>query len=216
MLRPIILVILIALILGACQAKSIISSLFEIPSGAVLFQDDFSDPRSGWKSQIYEQSGILEYFDGFYRIQINGSHHMLWTGPDLNFSDVHMEVDTIKVIGSPDDTFGLVCRAIDQENYYFFVISSDGYFGIGKVSNSVQKLIDMPGMLPSEFITQGKAENHLRADCIGERLDLYANGQQLAGVSDLEFTNGNVGLFVGTLEASENIVLFDNFSVLKP
>jgi hypothetical protein len=205
-----------ALILGACQMKSLTSSIFGIKSGSVLFQDDFSDPGSGWKSQIYEQSGILDYFDGFYRVQVNGSHSMLWTGPDMNFSDVHIEADSIKVIGSPDDSFGLVCRAIDQENYYFLVISSDGYYGIGKVSNGIQELINMPGMLPSEIITQGKSKNHLRADCIGDRLDLYANGQLLASVSDLEYTNGKVGLIVGTLEASQNVVLFDNFSVLKP
>lgn len=205
-----------ALILGACQMKSLTSSIFAIQSGSVLFQDDFSDPGSGWKSQIYEQNGILDYFDGYYRIQVNASRQMLWTGPEMNFSDVQIEADSIKVIGASDDAFGLVCRAIDQENYYFLVISSDGYYGIGKVSNGVQELIDMPGMLPSAIITQGKARNHLRADCIGEQLDLYVNGQLLASVSDLEYTNGKVGLAIGTLEASQNVVLFDNFSVLKP
>lgn len=134
----------------------------------------------------------------------------------MQFSDVHLETDMIKVIGPSDDTFGLVCRAEDANNYYFFVISSDGYYGIGKSINGAHKLINAPGMLPADEISQGKAKNHLRADCIGERLELFINGQGIAKVTDSQFTHGRVGILAGTLEASENVVLFDNFSVLNP
>jgi hypothetical protein len=141
---------------------------------------------------------------------------MLWTGPGMNFSDVRLEADTIKVIGSPDDIFGVVCRGTDQYNFYFFVISSDGYYGIGKMIDGVQTLIDNPGMLPSEIISQGKAKNHLRADCIADRLDFYVNGQKLASVKDSELTSGDVGVIAGNLENARTVVLFDNFSVLSP
>ena len=216
MFRSFILGTGILLILSACQVPPFSSSLFKISSGAVMFQDDFSNPSSGWVNLIDEDYGILDYFDGYYRVEVQGDHQMLWTGPGMNFSDVRLEADAIKVIGSPDDIFGVICRGTDQNNFYFFVISSDGYYGIGKMINGVQTLIDIPGLLPSEIITQGKAINHLRADCVADQLDFYVNGGKLASVNDIDLTNGDVGVIAGNLESPQTVVLFDNFSVLNP
>ncbi len=216
MFRSFILATGILLILSACQLPSLTSSLFETSSGEVMFQDDFSNPSSGWVNLIDEDYGILDYFDGYYRVAVQGDHQMLWTGPGMNFSDVRLEADAIKVIGSPDDIFGVICRGTDQKNFYFFIISSDGYYGIGKMINGVQTLIDIPGLLPSEIITQGKAINHLRADCVADQLDFYVNGGKLASVNDIDLTSGDVGVIAGNLESPQTVVLFDNFSVLKP
>ena len=216
MARSIILMTALFLILIGCQLPSLASSFFETPSGAVLYQDNFSDPSGGWENYYDGEQGTLDYFDGYYRIQVLGDHQMLSTGPGLNFSDTRLEADMIKVIGLSDDVFGLVCRAKDPENYYFFVISSDGYYGIGKMIGGVQSMIDSPGMLPSEVISRGKMKNHLRADCLAEQLVLYVNGQELASVKDVDLTSGDVGLLAGTLEDTENVVLFDNFSVINP
>jgi hypothetical protein len=216
MLRSVILVTLMMALLTACQISSLTSSFFDTPSGAVLFQDDFSDPSSGWENLTYDQFGTLDYFDGYYRIQVMGEQQMLWAGPGMIFTDVRLEADMIKVIGSTDDIFGLICRATDHDNFYFFIISSDGYYGIGKMIDGLQSMIDTKGMLPSEVISQGMTGNHLRVDCIGEQLEFSINGQLLARVRDFDLTNGDVGLLAGNLDASENVVLFDNFSVINP
>ena len=181
-----------------------------------MFQDDFSDPTSGWENRSHEQFGTLDYFDGFYRMQVIGQQQILVANPGLSFTDVWLEADTIKVIGSSDDIFGLVCRVVDQENYYFFVISSDGYYGIGKAIDGIQSMINAGGMLPSEVINQGKSGNHLRAGCIEDRLELSVNGQLLAKVNDNKLSEGDVGLLVGNFNTAENVVLFDNFSVTNP
>jgi hypothetical protein len=195
---------------------SLTTELFETPSGAVLFQDDFSNASSGWENQSDEQFGTVDYFDGYYRIEVQGDHNMIWAGPGLNLTDVRLEADMIKVIGSSDDLFGLVCRAKDKENYYFFVISSDGYYGIGKTIDGVQSLINAEGMKPSEIISQGKSINHLRVDCIADQQELYINGQLVAQVSDSDLPRGDIGLLAGNLAAQENVVLFDNLSTIKP
>jgi hypothetical protein len=200
----------------ACQLSSLTTELFETPSGAVLFQDDFSDDSSGWKNQSDEQFGTVDYFDGYYRIEVQGDHNMIWSGPGLTLTDVRIEADMIKVIGTPDDLFGLVCRAEDKENYYFFVISSDGYYGIGKTIDGVQSLINADGMKPSELISQGKSINHLRSDCIEDRLELFINGQLVAQVVDGDLSRGDIGLLAGNLAAQENVVLFDNLSTRNP
>lgn len=216
MRRRSIWIAFLSLISLACQLTSLTTELFETPSGAVLFQDDFSNASSGWENQSDEQFGTVDYFDGYYRIEVQGDHNMIWAGPGLNLTDVRLEADMIKVIGSSDDLFGLVCRAKNKENYYFFVISSDGYYGIGKTIDGVQSLINAEGMKPSEIISQGKSINHLRADCIADQQELYINGQLVAQVSDSDLPRGDIGLLAGNLAAQENVVLFDNLSTIKP
>jgi hypothetical protein len=216
MLKIIFLITTVIIIQSACQLPSLAASFYETPSGAVLFQDDFSDPASGWEIYNHPENGTVDYFDSFLRIHVLGEYQMLSTGTGLNFSDVQIEADMIKVVGTSDDMFGLVCRAQDAENYYFFVISSDGYYGIGKVIAGVQSMLGSQGMLPSEIISQGKTINHLRADCIAENLVLTVNGQELTTEVDYDLENGDIGILAGTMQDAENVVLFDNFSAIKP
>ena len=213
MVRASSLLVILVIILGACQGPSII---FESPSGAVLYQDDFSDSSSGWENFHDPEKGTMDYFDSFYRVQVLGEFQMLTTGPGLDFADVKLASDMLKVVGTSNDIFGLVCRMEDQDNYYFFVISSDGYYGIGKVIDGVQTMLGATGMLPSEIISKGMAKNHLQADCIDENLVLSINGQELVSTEDGEIGTGDVGIIVGTMQDSENVVLFDNFSVINP
>ena len=202
--------------LSACQLSSLSANLNETPPGAVLFQDDFSDPSSGWKITNDYQSGTMDYFDNFFRIQVLGEFNLLTSNPGLDFEDVQIKADMIKVIGGPDDMFGLVCRVIDPENYYFFVISSDGYYGIGKVIAGHQTMLGSQGLLPSEIISQGKSKNHIQVECVAEKLILSVNGQELAQVEDSELDHGAAGILAATMQDDENVVLFDNFSVIHP
>jgi hypothetical protein len=216
MLRTTFVIAAVIMIQSACQLPFLTSSFYETPSGAVLFQDDFSDPSSGWETYYHFEEGTMDYFDSYFRIHVMGEYQMLSTGPGLDFSDVQIEADMIKVVGTSDDMFGLVCRAVDSDNYYFFVISSDGYYGIGKVIAGVQSMLGSQGMLPSEIISQGKTKNHLRADCIGDKLILNVNGRKLTSIEDHDLDSGDIGILAGTMQDAENVVLFDNFSVINP
>jgi hypothetical protein len=54
------------------------------------------------------------------------------------------------------------------------------------------------------------------ADCIGDSLTLYANGQQLAQVQDNEFDTGVVGLIAGTKIVTGFTARFDNYALFSP
>lgn len=184
-------------------------------SDNILFQDDFSDPSSGW-DRVNEAAGITDYADGAYRIFVNTINTDIWSNPKLNFSDVRVEVDATKMGGSDNNDFGVICRYQDPDNYYFFIASSDGYYGIGRFFQGRQELIGVESMPPSEVINQGNATNHLRADCIGPRLSLYVNSEFLTQVEDTAFASGDVGLLAGSLDSPGVDIYFDNFKVLKP
>ena len=183
-------------------------------SGEIIFQDDFSDPTSGW-NRAATPSGVSDYYDGAYRISVQEVYTDIWSMPGLYPGDVSIEVEAIRVGGERNNRFGIICRA-QGDQFYTFVISSDGFYGIGKVKGVAYNLIGMDAMQPSEAINQGTALNHLRADCIGERLSLYVNGQRVAQVQDGEFTTGDVGLIAGTYDTPGVEILFDNFFVRSP
>lgn len=214
-MKPRLLIFLVVLLLSASACQLLSSNgEQEIPND-VLFQDDFSDSSSGW-DRVSEETGETNYYDGAYRIYVNDPNTDAWANPGLDFSDVHLEVEATKMNGPDDNDFGLICRAVSEEKFYFFIISSDGYYAIGKLDGENQQLISTEAMLPSEAIKQGGTTNLMRADCIGDKLSLYVNGRKVQEVHDSQYTNGDVGLIAGTFDTPGVEVHFDNFKVRKP
>jgi hypothetical protein len=181
----------------------------------ILFQDDFSNPNSGWDRFEYP-TGITDYFKNGYKIIVQEPYNYLWATPYKVFKDVSIEVDIKKVRGEDDNNFGVICRHKDTDNFYALVISSDGYYGIRKRTNGGEaNFIGSEGMQSSPAIKL-KGFNHLRADCIGENLSIYVNGELLLKVKDSAISSGDVGLFAGTFETNNTEILFKNFVVYLP
>ncbi len=206
--------IALATLILTTLACSLLNSSQALPEGT-LFQDDFSDSSSGWDQNNTEE-GITDYESSVYRIWVNTTETDIWANPGLNFTDTVIEVDATKVGGADDNDFGVICRYQDTNNFYFFIISSDGYYAIGKVLNGEYNLVGIDQMLPDESINLGSTSNHIKADCVGSHLVLHANGTQLADVEDTSFTSGDVGLLAGTFGEIGTDIHFDNFSVKQP
>ena len=183
-------------------------------SGNVLFKDDFSSSTSGW-DRFKSAEGTMDYDGGAFRIVVNALQVSFWSTPHKDFSDVRLEVDAGKIAGPDENRIGLICRYAGNQ-YYFFVISSDGYYGIGFFNNGQAALLGQSEMQSSNQIKTGASINHLRADCNGDALSLYVNGSQLAQVHDPNLKHGDVGLLAGTFSHPGVDVIFDNFVVSKP
>jgi len=187
------------------------------PSGRqVLFQDNFSDANSGWPSASDADKSANYSADGRYVIEAVTAQQDVWAHPGQSFSDVSVEVDAVKSSGPENNGFGVVCRFVDNDNFYYFMVSSDGYQVIGKYQNGENQYLSAEQMQSTDAINPGTAINHVRGDCQGSTLTLYANGQQLSSVSDTSFTSGDVGLIVGTFDEPNVGVAFDNFVVYQP
>jgi hypothetical protein len=98
------------------------------------------------------------------------------------------------------------------------MITSDGYSGIAMRKDGQDTLIS-PGLkfLKMDGIKLGGSTNHIRADCVGEKLTLFANGKQVSLAYNKDLTGGDTGLAVrsGAVERDVNI-RFDNFTVTSP
>ncbi|HCS39653.1 MAG TPA: hypothetical protein DIW44_08715 [Anaerolineaceae bacterium] len=186
-----------------------------ITNQQVLFYDDFSGKFNGWLENSGTE-GETTYYEGQYRVTVSSANFDLWSNPQKSFTDSRVEVDTVRQDGPEGNRFGVQCRYADANNYYFAVISSDGYYGIGKVVDGEQTFLPKNGMQVTDTIFAGTAVNHIRFDCVGSRLTLYVNGDYVDAVDDNDLKVGDVGLLAGTFEEKGTQILFDNFAVFQP
>jgi hypothetical protein len=204
------------LLMQGCQS-------LEIPLGIpmpterenIIFQDDFSNPESGWQ-RASGANGINDYDDGVYQIRVDAINSDIWSTIGMNVKNTIIEVDTFKAGGSRDNRFGILCRAVSNEKFYLLMISSDGYYGIGKVNGNQYQLLNANTMMPSDMIKKGSAFNQIRADCVDNQLRLWVNGIKLVEITDDEYMSGDIGIFAGTYSTPGTDIRFDDFIVKEP
>lgn len=183
------------------------------PSGTVLFQDEFDASTSGW-DRFANDGGIMDYFEGGFRILVQRPGLNFWSTPQKNYGDVRVEADTLKLAGPDENRMGLMCR-YQGGSYYFFIISDDGYYAIGKFIKSQTVLLGQNEMRSSALI-QPNVVKHLRADCIGNTLTFYLNDTRLAVTQDADLPAGDVGVLAGSFSQPGVDVSFDHFMVTQP
>jgi hypothetical protein len=205
--------VILLLILTGCGSAFV--SEQDAQSGDVLYQDVFSKPSTDWL-RTSTSVGAMDYYSDVYRILVNVPDYDLWSVAGASFTNVRIEVDAGRFGGPVENRFGLVCRYRDAQDFYFFVISSDGYYAIGKVSGGMRSLLGQSAMAYNAAIPTGPAPVHLRMDCLGSMLAGYVNGQMVAVEQDVDFSDGDVGLIAGAFDTSGVDVVFDNFVVIKP
>ena len=206
-------ILLVTLCLAACQTRWLTD--LAVPAGGTLYQDDFSDPQSGWPVQSSDE-GQIGYAGEAYVIRVDAPNYDLWGVTGQTFQDVRVEVTAARAAGPEQNRIGLICRYLDPGNYYFFVISSDGYYTVGKLQEGVRSLLGQEMMAYTDAIRPGEAANRLRFDCYGQVLSGYINDRMVAVTSDPDLRDGDAGLVAGAFDEGGVEIRFDDFAVIKP
>lgn len=185
----------------------------------LLLLDDFSSVESGWDSYS-DSEKTLNYDNGQYVIALDVPGKIVWATPQLDFTNVVFDVDTSYFAGPINNEFGVMCRYTqqgDSHSFYFFVISSDGYYALGKVIRGKRTILDPTDYAPSEAIQLGETGvNHLTATCTGSHMSFSINGTPVGAFEDNELLHGDVGLLAGTFDEVGVKIHFDNVEVRRP
>jgi hypothetical protein len=185
----------------------------------LLLKDDFSNVDSGWTSES-DLEKTLNYDNGQYVIALDVTDTIVWATPQLDFTNVVFDVDTAYFAGPVNNEFGVMCRYTQQGNahsFYFFVISSDGYYALGKVIKNQRTILDPADYAPSDLIRLSETDvNHLTATCNGSQMSLAINDAPVGAFTDSELTHGDVGLLAGTFDEAGVKIHFDNVEVRRP
>ena len=184
---------------------------------AALFQDDFSDPNSGWDSGS-SLNGSTDYGSGDYVIRVETKQYSLWANPSRSFDgDVSVEVDAVPVTGPDANEMGVICRYQDVDNFMYASIGDDGYYAIYEIKDGQTTVLTGNGQLvTSDAIHQGQVSNHLKFVCKGSQYILSVNGLEVDTATDDSFNSGDVGLLAGAFDTGGVKIDFDNFLVTAP
>lgn len=178
-----------------------------------LLIDDFSDEDGGWP--VGEESASRFYYDdGEYYIEIFKSNFTAWASSGDSWDDVVIDVDARQVSGPDDNQYGLFCRYQDNDNFYEFDISGDGFYAIYLQKDGEYQ--SLKKWTATSAIRQGEATNHLTAICDGDRLALWVNGEFVAEVFDDSLSEGEIALAIGSFDEPDVVIAFDNLRVSAP
>ena len=180
----------------------------EIPYVTVL-EEDFSDPGQAWASSHTGAETSFQWSDGQALIQPQALQNV-WTHPGKSFTNVNVEVDATRLAGPDNNEFGVICRYQDDQHFYYFLVSSNGYYVIGKVDGG-----DFHPLRSGQTITinTGNVTNHVHGNCTDNALALFVNHQYVDTAFDKSYTTGDVGLIAGANNVQDVKISFDNFTV---
>ena len=214
--NTILLVIIFAGLLSACAKSQLTADTLPwVGAKPVLFKDSFARKNGGWTTSE-DSLSFSGYVDGKFRLWLDVPDYQIWSVPGLNFKNIHIAARVEKVGGPDNNFFGVLCRYQDPMNYYSFVISSDGYYGVYKVVNGDKSLMGQQSMEFDSAINQGDAVNDIQAVCQDNQFEFIVNSTQLIQVQDDSLSFGDVGLLAGNLDEPGVEILFDHFVVIKP
>lgn len=195
-------------ILPSATPNAVLSENFRL-----AFSDNFDLGNSGW--YLLDTISVKFGFSyGGYTVENLSSS--AWkvsarVNPSMQFRDVRVEVTGSRMKGTLDGFYGVVCNFADLSHYYFLAVSSNGWYGIGKMYFSIPYILT-EGKNTS-VVNTGNAPNHIMGECTDHNLILTVNGQQLAIAQDIDLSAGGVGVMVGTRLVPGYKTLFDNFKV---
>lgn len=180
----------------------------------LVYGDDFADPDSGW--DVYDDEDTQAgYVDGEYGIAVHRVEYMAWGNPDPGpeLVDFEVEVDARLVEGPLDNNFGLLVRyQSDEDNFYWFQISADGYYSVDLRQGG--EWITLVYWEESDAVQQGVgATNRLRVVCQGSQFSFFANDTFLTEVTDGELGSGSIGLAAGAYDEAGVVIHFDDLRV---
>jgi hypothetical protein len=195
-------------------------------SGALLFSDDFSDPSLEWLGTDPFHRASMEEVDGTLFITLETSDAEFTTTDAVRpataelppIADVRVETLATMVSSTPSSAYGVVCRSPVPNEYYWFLISPNGDFSIGKRTNDGQKTVSLSEGRSSAIET-GTTPNLVAAECQDGpngstvALRMFVNGVAVASVVDTHdpLGPGLIGI-IAEEYGDATQVAFDEFS----
>lgn len=230
-IRPGLILIIVVAVVSVTGAQEDLGWLLDlIPTGDTI--DLEKQLEQGAIQVVAEENVLLEEFSALNAWQSSSDREgnrrvrneryeirlidndIIYTGlGTVEYTNSIITVDTQRLSEEPNDGYGLVCRASDEDNGVHFYISSDGYWRIFAFEDGRARPF-MP-WTASDLINQGAdARNQMTAVCVNDYYALYINGVLAGEARDSNFTEGVVGMSVIVFEEeSEVFIAFDNLRI---
>lgn len=151
-------------------------------AGQLLYVTTFDAYNEDW--QLYEgelaAQVVSQEGNATLQIAVDAAQAGAFTVLDQMFSDFDLTVQARQVAG-PEDIeapgFGVLFRHQDNNNFYAFMISGDGYYQVTRRRDGVDE--ELSDWSPSDAIRQGQAVNSIRVIGQGDTFTFFINDVQV-------------------------------------
>ncbi|MBA3530754.1 MAG: DUF3592 domain-containing protein [Ardenticatenales bacterium] len=191
-----------------------------LPLSVILpYEDDFSDPTSGWRV-LEAENTETGYTDGAYAIRLlNDKLYAVGLYRPHSFKDTVTTVTGTLFEGAPEQSqMGLVCRSDAEANsFYSFIVTPDGYYSISKTVDGDSTILSSGGeFATTDAIDQESESQKIAAHCVGDTLTLHINDTLIDEITDTTLEEGFVGVRGGSYDAPEVEIRFDDLTITEP
>jgi hypothetical protein len=191
----------------------------EVAEGTLFYEDDFTNPTTGWAVAEFGNYFIGYHEPESYHIEIKSPHLKapVVSIPDPathNYPDATIELAVQTVAGRTatdgDYRYGLVFRQTG-DNYYAFTISpTTKKWEVFKSSPSGFTLLK-EGV--DESIQGLDVDDLLHVDTQGSNFLFYVNDKLVGQVTDSDYPEGSVGLYAENIENTNTHVHYNTLSI---
>ena len=175
--------------------------------GTLALYDPLRDNNSdyGWEVGNDNQGGSCGFTGGTLHVSEAITGHNFLCPVSRDFSNFAFEVQMMIIKG---DAGGLVFRVNNAGNkFYSFIVGQDGSYILGLYVNTNGNYSRPLVSGTSSAIHQGLSQTNVIAVVAkGNTITLYANRQQIASVTDSNYSHGQVGVVAYPFNASTEVV----------
>jgi pSer/pThr/pTyr-binding forkhead associated (FHA) protein len=204
----------VALLRGSALLEGRIATGQDTPASlaklTLIYSDDFNDSETGW-GEVFAPDTVRQYGGSRYHIIAKENDVFTWSKLGREFTDFVLEVDATQDQGPSNNSYGLLFRIEDDEHFYRFGISGDGFYFLDKAVGS--EWVSVIDWTESPYINRGQASNRLKVTCAGSQITLHVNDQHLATATDDSYDHGDIGLFAVSFAEPNVHITFDNLKV---
>lgn len=188
---------LMIVMLGACLPGD------KIPSQRIQIENErayysFDDSFTSWDTFFtHSQAALFRIKNGVLEGAVIADRGYLWSLDHQYYTNIAVQVTVQQTRGALGNGFGLICRAYEVGNGYYFVISSEGFYNISKATADKNDLVQLIKWQYSPAIHTGEVSNKLLAICVDDYLAFFVNDRFLADTYDIHFSSGQLGVTLG-------------------
>lgn len=243
----VVLLILLAVTFGLNRLTANWHYVLPVETGKVAYVATFDTFQQDWNLAPGRlKSEILD--TGALRLEVGDVNSLPFSEAKPYFADFDLRVQATPIDGPQDNNngYGVIFRlqnkdnsSPDDDDFYLFLVSSDGYYRVVRAFNREQT--ELSTWIPSPAVNQGlNVTNWLRVVAKGDQFQFYINGQQvqlcipddptqkstyttaclggkmLDSLVDDSIPNGQIGVAAQTFDEAGVVVDFDNLVVYGP
>jgi hypothetical protein len=248
-LRRFLRLLTLIILLGVAYALNRLTAnwhyVLPVETGEIAYAATFDDFTDDW--DLYEGRLKAAVENSVLSLTADDTNKKPFSVAKQHWNNFDFSVQASPADGPLNNGYGVIFRfqsqgnnSPDDDDFYLFLVSSDGYYQVTRSIDGVQK--ELSNWIPTTLVNQGiGVTNTVRVVAVGDRFQFYINdqpvqvcipdnpegistynggeckqGQMLDVLVDSTIADGQIGVVIQTLDEPGVVVYFDNVMVVGP